>query len=63
MNTYPDIQIRTKDPENRLLGNPVPALTTLLYKVCDQDQNKFEEATRLVDLFIEEALEEIRRDL
>lgn len=35
----------------------VPALTTLLYKVCDRDEKKFEEACRLMDLFIKAALE------
>lgn len=34
----------------------MPALTTLLYVVCQNDQEKFEEATRLVGLFIDHAL-------
>ena len=48
----------TVDPENDLGGMPIPALTTLLLKVCDNDQTKFDEATRLVGLFISKALEE-----
>jgi len=44
----------TVDPDHWLLGSKVPAMTTLLYRVCDNDSNKFEEATRLVQLFIEE---------
>lgn len=31
-------------------------MTTLLYRVCKDDADIFEEATRLVKLFIEEAL-------
>lgn len=33
-----------------------PALTTLLFAVCDNDDEKFDEATRIVELFIEKAL-------
>lgn len=45
----------TTDPENFgkvVPGQTVPALTILLYKVCDNNQEKFNEACRLVDLFI-----------
>jgi len=45
------IQLTTTDPETGL-----PALTSLLYKVCEKDVDKFNEACRLVDLFITEAL-------
>lgn len=31
-------------------GMPLPALTTLLHKVCDNDPVKFEEACRLIKL-------------
>ena len=31
-------------------------MTTMLHRVCDNDPKKFEEATRLLELFIEEAL-------
>lgn len=43
--------LSTTDPENGL-----PALTTLLYRVCNGEQAKFEEANRLIELFIDEAL-------
>lgn len=33
-----------------------PALTTLLYKVCGNDGEKFDEASRLVQLFVRQAL-------
>lgn len=53
--------IQANDPENTIkLGdeatNRVPALTTLLYKVCDNDANKFHEATRLIRIFMEQAI-------
>jgi hypothetical protein len=50
------ILFRTIDPTLRLDGQPLPAMTTLLYRVCDNDPVKFEEATRIVELFISEAL-------
>lgn len=42
----------TKDPTLH-----VPALTTLLVRVCDGDEAKFKEATRLVALFVRRAVE------
>jgi hypothetical protein len=42
-----------KDPETTF-----PAMTTLLYKVCGQDQAKFEEACRLIRLFMIAAKEQ-----
>jgi hypothetical protein len=57
---FPDqarqIMFRTIDPTVLLDGRPVPAMTTLLYSICDNDPDKFEEATRIVQLFISEAL-------
>ena len=44
----------TKDPLSPI--EDCPALTTLLYRVCQEDVERFEEATRIVGLFIEEAL-------
>lgn len=44
-------QMMTTDPETGL-----PALTSLLYKVCGGDQTKFEEACRLLDLFMDTAV-------
>lgn len=46
----------TNDPTILMDGRPVPAMTTLLHHVCGNDRAKFEEATRLVELFIEAAL-------
>jgi hypothetical protein len=46
----------TIDPETLIDGRPVMALTTMLYRVCDGDDRKYKEATRLVELFIAEAL-------
>jgi len=50
------IMFMTRDPETQLLLTNVPALTSLLYSVCDNDPMKFAEACRLVRLFIEETL-------
>lgn len=46
------LQFNTHDPRY-----DVPALTTLLYKVCDNDEAKFHEALRLVDLFMDKVKE------
>lgn len=43
-------QMMTTDPETGL-----PALTSLLYRVCGGDQTKFEEACRLLNLFMDTA--------
>ena len=40
----------TVDPEAPFDG--CPALTTLLFKVCDNNHEKFDEAIRLVHLFV-----------
>ena len=40
----------TIDPEAPFKG--CPAVTTLLFKVCDNNYAKFDEATRLIHLFI-----------
>lgn len=45
-------QMMTTDPQTGL-----PALTTLLYKVCECDDTKFNEACRLLDLFMDKAQE------
>jgi hypothetical protein len=50
----------TRDPAALFQGAPVPALTTLLYGVCDNDPDKFNEAVRLVRLFITDALEGVK---
>lgn len=51
-----EIIYRTTDSKFTMNGAPVPALTTLLCKICDNDGAKFLEAARLVELFIVEAL-------
>lgn len=55
----------TKDPQHldpfSQTGHS-PALTTLLFKVCGRNSEKFEEACRLVQLFIIQALELPRKD-
>jgi hypothetical protein len=48
----------TTDPTVNADGKPVPAMTTMLYRVCDNDEVKFAEAVRLVELFISNALNE-----
>lgn len=54
--TIEQILFRTIDPTVLLAGKPVPAMTTLLHWVCGNDPDKFEEATRIIELFIAEAL-------
>ena len=39
-----------------------PAMTTMLFKVCDRDPTKFEEAIRLVGLFMAAAYEKGKTD-
>lgn len=48
----------TIDPETPLTN--CPALTTLLHRVCNGDPNTFEEACRIVSLFINTAIEKER---
>lgn len=44
----------TTDPTNPVgLPGGTPALTTLLYKVCDNDMEKFDEACRIISLFLD----------
>lgn len=44
----------TTDPMNPLgIPSGTPALTTLLYKVCDNDAEKFDEACRLICAFLD----------
>lgn len=48
----------TFDPKNPVgLPGGTPALTTLLYKVCDQNNEKFDEACRLICLFLDKKAE------
>lgn len=50
------VNYNTIDPTVLFKGGPVPALTTLLHRVCLNDPKQFEEATRIVDLFIRKAI-------
>lgn len=44
----------TLDPTNPLgIPSGTPALTVLLHRVCDGDAGKFEEALRLIGLFLD----------
>lgn len=52
----------TTDPLNKLGINNLPAATTLLYKVCDNNSDKFAEAVRLINLFIEETLNQVKNN-
>lgn len=36
-------------------GGTTPALTILLYRVCDNNMKKFDEACRLINLFMDAA--------
>lgn len=48
------VLFNTVDPMNPLgIPSGTPALTTLLYKVCDQDMAKFDEACRIISLFLD----------
>jgi len=42
-----------RDPKYNFQGRPVPALTSLMYRVCGDDPERFEEATRILQLFID----------
>lgn len=53
--TVDTILMRTIDPHHSIGNKKIPALTTLLVQVCDGDEVKFNEATRLITLFILEA--------
>lgn len=53
-----DVLYGTMDPTNPVgLPGGTPAMTTLLYVVCDQDAGKFEEALRLIGLFLDKKSE------
>lgn len=47
---------KTTDPSALLDGRALPALTVLLHRMCQNDPDRFEEALRIVGLFIAEAL-------
>ena len=40
---------------------PMLAITVLLHRVCDNDVEKFDEAIRLIELFVTKALVEVHQ--
>ena len=47
----------TQDPTTSAPnGGHLPAMTSVLYKICGRDPDKFNEATRLISLFIKEGI-------
>lgn len=54
MDRIDQLQMMTTDPQTNL-----PALTTLLYRICDQDAAKFDEACRLIRLFMLKMVEDV----
>lgn len=57
MSRIEQVLFSTMDPQHIMQGTPMPAMTTLLHKVCGNNSVKFEEACRLIELFIAKALE------
>jgi hypothetical protein len=51
------------DVSNLIMGNPAPALTTLFYEVCDADRDRFNDAARLMTLFMIAAKECVASEL
>lgn len=47
---------RAIDPTVQIDGRPVPMGTTLLYRVCKEDQTLFEEALRLMRIVFDDAI-------
>lgn len=51
------VMLNTMDPNTALHSNKrIPAISTLLFRVCDGDKAKFEEACRLIKLILRDAL-------
>ncbi len=46
-----------QDPETQFQGRSLPACTTMLHRVCMGDETRFEEACRLISLYINAAYE------
>lgn len=55
-----NIVFGVKDPKSTLPD--CPAMTTMMYRVCGNDEAKFDEAMRLVGLFMVAAYDKGRRD-
>lgn len=47
----------TKDPVYQLNGKPIPAITSVMYRLSNKDVKQFEEAMRIIDLFIRKTIE------
>lgn len=45
---FDDWMLAQIDDRTEMDGHPVPLLTTLLYKVCDGDKLRFEEAIYII---------------
>ena len=54
---YSTVDPTIKFPANTGPGD-MPALTTLLHRVCENNEERFEEAVRLIELFVDEALKQ-----
>lgn len=50
-------QLEAVDPETCVMGMAAPVLSVLLFKVCGNDQAKFDEACRLIDIIVYKVLE------
>jgi hypothetical protein len=55
-------QLSAFDPDRSLDGRPVPALTTLIYAVCDNNPEKFELACKLIRIVQDRTIEMIRKE-
>lgn len=55
-----DLVYLVRDPTGPLPHTP--AMTTMLYRICGNDRSKFEDAMRLVGLFMTAAYEKGKRD-
>ncbi len=46
-----------QDPEVKLDGRPVPVMTTLLYRYCGNDAEKFEKLCGLINIIQDRTIE------
>lgn len=52
----------TMDPEVQIGGRALPAMTTMLHRVCQNDPERFAEACRIIELFVGKALSDRRAE-
>lgn len=58
------IMFMTKDPNTGTInGQHLPVLTSLLHRVCDNDDAKFQEADRLINILINAALDKREEEI